>query len=91
MGKLQKKPTWSTKRKRGSVAKSPQDDVLIIHPNPNPTPEQIARSEALGRFLEERRRKVAAMTPAEKKKADQDWEKFKKTINEGRYRKVILD
>jgi hypothetical protein len=91
MGKLQKKPKWSPKRKRRSAAKRPQDDVLIIHPNPNPTPEQIARSEALGRFLEEKRRKIAAMTPEQKRKADQDWEKFKKTINEGRYRKVILD
>ena len=91
MGKLQKKPKWSPKRKKGSMPNRPQDDVLIIHPNPNPTPEQIARSEALGRHLDEIERRIANMSSEERRKADQDWEKLKKTINEGRYRKVILD
>jgi len=92
MGKLQDRPKQKSKKSiKRHPAKKPQDDVFIIHRNPNPSPEQIARSEALGRFLEEKRREAAEMTPAEIAKAERDWQKFKKTINEGRYRKVILD
>ena len=70
MGKLQRKPRWSPKRKNGSRVRKPQDDVLIIHPNPNPTLEQIARSEALGRHLDEMERRIANMTPEQRRKAD---------------------
>ena len=91
MGKLRSKPKRSLKRKQQSSAKRPKDDLLILHRNPNPTPEQIARSEALGRHLDEIQGRVANMTPEQRRQADLDWEKFKKTINEGRYRKVILD
>jgi hypothetical protein len=91
MGKLQKKPKWSPKRKKGSVAKRPQDDILIIHRNPNPSPEQTARYQSLRKWLAQRLQEAARMSPQESKKADEDWEKFKQSVNQGRYRKVILD
>ena len=91
MGKLQNQPKRAAKRAKRSTAKKPQNDIFVIHRNPNPSPEQIARSEALGRFLDEKRSEIVAMAPEEIKQADQDWEKFKRSINEGRYRKVILD
>ncbi len=93
MGKVQNRSKFkpSSRRQKRPVAKKPQEDVLVLHRNLNPSTEQIARSEALGRFLEEKRRKMAAMTPEENRQADEDWEKFKKSINEGRKRKVILD
>jgi hypothetical protein len=31
------------------------------------------------------------MTPEQKRQADQEWEKLKQLLNEGRIRKVIVD
>jgi len=91
MGKLRDKPSKLVKQRNTKSSPRKGDDFLVIHRNPNPSPEQIARSKAMGRFLEDKLREMAAMTPAEIKQADRDWQKFKKSINEGRYRKVILD
>ena len=92
MGKLREKPSRSVKRHKGKSSRPKLgDDVLVIHPNPNPSPEQTARYQSLRKWLAQRLEVAARMTPEEKKQADEDWEKFKKSINEGRYRKVILD
>lgn len=87
MGKLRDK---SPKRGKGGARKV-RDDVLIIHRNPSPMPEQTARYESSKQWLAQRLEEAAQMTTGEKRQADKDWEKFKKSINAGRYRKVILE
>jgi hypothetical protein len=90
MGKLHDRPS-NFKKPKSKRSSQNADDVLVLHRNPNPSPEQVARSEALGMWLAERVAAAERMSDEEKSKADEDWEKFKTSINEGRYRKVILD
>lgn len=90
MGKLHNRPSKFKKPKAKRTAQT-ADDVLVIHRNPNPSPEQDARYESLSNWLAERVAAAERMSDKEKMKADEDWEKFKKSINEGQYRKVILD
>ena len=90
MGKLRDRPSKFKKPKTKRPAKT-ADEVFVIHRNPNPSSEQDARYESLRTWLAERVAAAERMSDKEKAKADEDWEKFKKSINEGRDRKVILD
>ena len=69
----------------------PQEDVILVRPDPA-TAEQLRRQYApLRELLQQHLERSLRMTPEEQRRADEDWEKLKQTLNEGRTRKVILD
>ena len=57
------------------------------------TPEQRERNEAALEMLRRWQQEDAARTPEEVRELDEQWERFKKSINEPRrgYREVIVD
>jgi hypothetical protein len=65
--------------------------MIIVHPDPAKAEELKKRYAPLREWLRQRLEEAARMTPEERRKADEDWEKFKKTVNEARGRKVIGD
>jgi hypothetical protein len=50
-----------------------------------------AQRKFLEQFMREKEEAWARMTEDEKREAQAEWERLAKSINEGRYRKVILE
>jgi hypothetical protein len=84
MGKTINKPQSDTAATPAATPPGENNEPIVVHANPNLTPEQRQKYAELIQWLDRRRAAAERMTPEERAQADADWKRFKKSMDDAR-------
>jgi alkanesulfonate monooxygenase SsuD/methylene tetrahydromethanopterin reductase-like flavin-dependent oxidoreductase (luciferase family) len=68
----------------GATAADDSSRPIIVHGNPNLSPEQRQKYAELIEWLDRRRAAAERMAPEERAQAEADWKRFKQSMNDAR-------